>query len=49
MGSHQNVRLEVGVVVVGNQMLFAIDLNLGVGTLGVGLEVGFGVGVYMIG
>ena len=42
---HPNAGLEVGVVEVGNRMLFAIDLNLGVGIWG--LEVG--VGVYMIG
>jgi len=44
MGSHQNGGLVVGVVVVGNRMLFAIDLNLGVGTL-----VLIGVRVCMIG
>jgi hypothetical protein len=44
---HPNAGLEVGVVEVGNRMLFAIDLNLGVGILALGFEVG--VGVYMIG
>jgi hypothetical protein len=43
---HPNGGLEVGVEEVRNRMLFAIDLNLGVGILALGLEVG--VGVYMI-
>ena len=47
MGSHQNVGLEVEVVEVGNRMLFAIDLNLGVGIWGLGF--GVGVRVHMIG
>jgi hypothetical protein len=38
---HPNVRWVVGVVEVGNRMLFAIDLNLGVGiwVLGLGVRV----------
>jgi hypothetical protein len=42
-GYRQNVRWVVGVVGVGNRMLFAIDLNLGVGMLV--LEV---VGMYIV-
>ena len=46
---HQNVRWVVGVVGVGNRMLFAIDLNLGVGIWGLGVGIWVGAGVYKIG